>query len=125
MTDADSSFLGPFLWQPGTQSPVENKFAWSKMTNMLWIEQPVSTGFAQGEVRAENEFDVAKDFLGFFKNWQKLFMIEDYKIYMTVRKGMMQRWCMAEDGLIEAYFFAFAGRVIRGKIYPLHCQRDA
>lgn len=27
--------------------------------------------------------DVAKDFVGFFKNWQKLFGIKNYNIYLT------------------------------------------
>ena len=52
---------------------------------MLWVEQPVGTGFAQGKVEAQTEVDVAKDFIGFFKNWQKVFGISDYKIYISVR----------------------------------------
>lgn len=75
---------GPILWQPGTQRPMNNELAWSKITNMLWVEQPVGTGFAQGNVTATNEVDIAKDFIGFFENWQKLFGIKDYRIYLTV-----------------------------------------
>lgn len=51
---------------------------------MIWVEQPVGTGFSQGKVTATNEYDIANDFVGFFKNWQKLFGIKNYKIYMTV-----------------------------------------
>ena len=42
-----SSFIGflqengPFLWRPGTEHPEKNHFAWSKTTNMLWVENPV------------------------------------------------------------------------------------
>ena len=54
------------------------------MTNMLWVEQPVGTGFAQGKITAHNEVDVAKDFVGFFKNWETIFGIQNYKIYITV-----------------------------------------
>ena len=61
-----------------------NPYSWANVTNMLWVEQPVGTGFAQGKVTARNERDVAKDFVGFFKNFQKLFGIENYKIYVTV-----------------------------------------
>lgn len=50
---------------------------------MLVVEQPVGTGFSVGEVRAHNEVDISKDFVGFFKNWEKLFGIENYKIYVT------------------------------------------
>ena len=51
---------------------------------MLWVEQPVGTGFSTGKVHAHSEIGVAKDFVGFFKNWEKLFGIENYKIYITV-----------------------------------------
>ena len=51
---------------------------------MIWVEQPVGIGFSQGKVTARNEYDIAKDFVGFFKNWQKLFGIKNFKIYMTV-----------------------------------------
>lgn len=50
---------------------------------MLWVEQPVGTGYTQGKVEAKNERDVAIDFANFFKNFEKLFGIEDYKIYVT------------------------------------------
>ena len=48
------------------------------------LRQPVGTGFSQGKVKATNEYDVANEFNGFFKNWEKLFGIENYKIYITV-----------------------------------------
>ena len=35
---------GPITWRPGTAAPVENQYAWSTLTNMLWVEQPVGTG---------------------------------------------------------------------------------
>ena len=50
---------------------------------MLWVDQPVGTGFSQGQIRAKNEVDISKDFVGFFKNFQQLFRIENYKIYVT------------------------------------------
>lgn len=50
---------------------------------MLWVEQPVGTGFSTGKIEAKNETDVAKGFVGFFKNFEKLFGIENYKIYVT------------------------------------------
>lgn len=75
---------GPILWQPGVFEPKPNPYAWSGLTNMLWVEQPVGVGFTQGEVNTKGEFEVAKDFVGFFKNWEIIFGIENYKIYVTV-----------------------------------------
>lgn len=37
----------------------------------------------QGNGTARNESDIAKDFVGFYKNWQKVFGIENYKTYVT------------------------------------------
>lgn len=46
----------------------------------------MGTGFAVGKIEARNEIDISKDFVGFFKNWQNLFGIENYKIFVTVSK---------------------------------------
>lgn len=54
------------------------------MTNMLWVDNPVGTGFSQGRITARSEEGVAKDFVGFFENFEKLFGINNYKIYMAV-----------------------------------------
>ena len=43
----------------------------------------MGTGFAIGTPNATNEDDVAQQFLGFFENFQKLFGIKNYKIYVT------------------------------------------
>lgn len=74
---------GRFLWQPGTFAPVENPYSWVNLTNMLWVEQPVGTGFSIGEVTATTEEEIAQDFIKFFKNWETTFGIKNYKIYIT------------------------------------------
>ena len=53
------------------------------MTNMLWVDQPVGAGFSDGRVEIVDDAEGAKEFVGFFKNWEKLFGIQDYKIYLT------------------------------------------
>ena len=53
------------------------------MTNVVWVDQPVGTGFSQGEVTARNEFDVARQFMGFWKHFVDLFGMQNYKIYIT------------------------------------------
>ena len=74
---------GPWLWQPGVFAPVENSYTWANITNMLWVEQPVGTGFAQGDSSATSEEEIAQDFIKFFKNWEDIFGIENYQIYVT------------------------------------------
>ncbi|PWY91150.1 serine carboxypeptidase PepF [Aspergillus heteromorphus CBS 117.55] len=74
---------GRFLWQPGTFQPFENPYSWVNLTNVLWVDQPVGTGFSLGTPTATSEEDVAADFVKFFKNWQEVFGIKNYSIYVT------------------------------------------
>lgn len=50
---------------------------------MIWVEQPVGTGFSRGPKTEQSEEDVARDFLGFFKNFIDTFGLHDKKIYIT------------------------------------------
>ncbi|KPI41427.1 Carboxypeptidase cpdS [Cyphellophora attinorum] len=74
---------GPFLWQYGTYKPVPNPWTWVNLTNMVWVEQPVGTGFSQGEPTATSETDVADQFLGFFKNFVDTFAMQNYTVYIA------------------------------------------
>ena len=75
---------GPIAWVPGTgDKKVKNPYAWSEMTNMLWVDNGVGVGFSEGQITARSELGIAKDFIGFFENWEKLFGIENYQIYLT------------------------------------------
>ncbi|KAG9237435.1 serine carboxypeptidase [Amylocarpus encephaloides] len=74
---------GPFLWQSGTYEPVVNPYSWVNLTNMIYIDQPVSTGFSPGNITVNDENDVAKQFMGFWKNFIKTFHMKGYKIYIT------------------------------------------
>ncbi|KAL8862714.1 MAG: hypothetical protein Q9178_001212 [Gyalolechia marmorata] len=74
---------GPFLWQYGTFAPVKNPYTWVNLTNMVWVEQPVGTGFSQGVPTAEDEEDVAEQFLGFFKTFVDTFALQGRKVYIA------------------------------------------
>lgn len=74
---------GPFLWQYGTFAPVPNPYTWVNLTNMVWVEQPVGTGFSQGTPDATSESDVAAEFLGFFKNFVETFSLQGRKVFIT------------------------------------------
>jgi carboxypeptidase D len=47
------------------------------------VEYPVGLGFSTGAVTANSEEETAADFIGFFKNFQKIFGISNFKIYVT------------------------------------------
>ncbi|OAA43259.1 serine carboxypeptidase 1 [Metarhizium rileyi] len=74
---------GPFMWQYGTFRPVPNPWGWHHLANVVWVEQPINTGFSTGTVTAQNEEDVARQFMGFFKNFVDTFSMQGYKVYMT------------------------------------------
>ncbi|KAK8102070.1 serine-type carboxypeptidase [Apiospora sp. TS-2023a] len=74
---------GPFLWQYGTHKPVPNPWSWNRLTNIVYIEQPVGTGFATGDVTITNEEQMAAQFLGFWKNFMNTFAMQGYKVYIT------------------------------------------
>lgn len=78
---------GPFLWQSGTFAPQPNPFAWTNLTNMVWIDQPVGTGLslaARGvPATIKDETDVSRDFAGFWKNFIETFDMQGYDVYFT------------------------------------------
>jgi len=67
----------------GTHAPVSNPWSWHRLTNIVFIEQPVGTGYSTGNATAKNEDDVAHQFMGFWKNFMDLFQMKGYKVYIT------------------------------------------
>ncbi|KAJ5601441.1 hypothetical protein N7510_010975 [Penicillium lagena] len=74
---------GRFIWQPGTFAPVENPYSWVNLTNVLWVDQPVGTGYSIGTPTATTQEETAAEFVKFFKNFQQTFGIKNFKIYVT------------------------------------------
>ncbi|KAF4907070.1 putative serine carboxypeptidase [Colletotrichum fructicola] len=74
---------GPISWKPGTFGPVQNPWSWHRLSNVVWIEQPVGTGFSQGPVTATDERDVARQFMGFWKAFVDTFDLHGYKVFVT------------------------------------------
>ncbi|KAK3934538.1 serine carboxypeptidase [Diplogelasinospora grovesii] len=74
---------GPVSWGAGTYKPVRNNFSWHRLTNVVWVDQPIGTGFSTGTVTAMNEDDVAKQFMGFWKNLMDTFGMQGYDVYIA------------------------------------------
>ncbi|OCK73368.1 putative pheromone processing carboxypeptidase [Lepidopterella palustris CBS 459.81] len=74
---------GLFVWVPGTFAPVVNDYSWVNLTNMLWVDQPIGTGYSIGTPKATTQEEIAQNFVDFFKNWEELFGIKNFKIYVT------------------------------------------
>ncbi|KAH7014144.1 carboxypeptidase D [Microdochium trichocladiopsis] len=74
---------GPFLWIPGTLKPVKNEWSWNGLTNMVYIDQPVGTGFSTGAPRVTSEEQIAAEFMGFWRNFIDTFSLHGKKVYLT------------------------------------------
>lgn len=78
---------GPFLWQSGTYAPIQNPFSWTNLSNIIYVDQPVGTGFSPAApgvpAKIKNEKDVAQDFMAFWKNFVDAFDLQGRKVYIT------------------------------------------
>lgn len=50
-----------------------NNHSWTRATTMLYVEQPIGTGFSRGHPLPENEHDVASDLYEFMQNFYSVF----------------------------------------------------
>ena len=50
---------------------------------MIYIDQPVSTGYSPGNISVNDEHDVTTQFMGFWENFIDLFSMQGYNIYIT------------------------------------------
>ena len=50
-----------------------NEYSWTNLSSMLFIEQPVGTGYSQGTPDIKNEDDLAAQFVGFLQQFLEVF----------------------------------------------------
>lgn len=74
---------GPVTWKPGTFGPVPNPWSWHHLSHVVWIEQPIGTGYATGSPTYKNEDELAQQFMGFWKNFVDTFGTHNYSVYIT------------------------------------------
>ena len=65
-----------------TQPLIVNEWAWTKATNLLFVEQPGGIGFSKGPT-PQNETDLSIDFYNFLVNFYKTFPeLQSKKLYI-------------------------------------------
>ncbi|QUC19072.1 uncharacterized protein UV8b_03313 [Ustilaginoidea virens] len=74
---------GPFLWKEGALAPVRNPYSWNKLTNMVYIDQPVGTGFSPSVGSVKDVTDIAEQITCWFKNFVQTFGLQGRKVYIT------------------------------------------
>lgn len=74
----------PFSWSWGQAKPTINEYSWTNLSSVLYVEQPVGTGFSQGEPDIENEDDLAAEMVGFFQQFLEVFdELKGKNLYLT------------------------------------------
>jgi carboxypeptidase D len=74
---------GPVIWPLGNNWPLRNSWSWTNLTNIVWVDQPVGTGFSQGAPNATSSTDAAHQFIGFWRTFMELFKMHDFRVYIT------------------------------------------
>lgn len=74
---------GHFLWQWGTAAVTYNPWGFKNLTNIVFVEQPVGTGFTRGTPTATSEEEVAEQFLGFWENFYDTFNLHHKHVYIV------------------------------------------
>ncbi|KAH9927439.1 alpha/beta-hydrolase [Epithele typhae] len=64
---------GPISWSWGQAEPTPNPFSWTNLANVLWVEQPVGTGFSQGRPDISNDDELAAEVAGFMEQFLEVF----------------------------------------------------
>ncbi|KAF9268719.1 alpha/beta-hydrolase [Marasmius fiardii PR-910] len=64
---------GPISWSWGQSEPTPNPFAWTRLSHVLWVEQPVGTGFSQGTPNITNDDELAAQVSGFLEQFLEIF----------------------------------------------------
>ncbi|KAJ7668514.1 alpha/beta-hydrolase [Mycena polygramma] len=64
---------GPISWSWGQAEPTPNPWSWTNLSHVLWVEQPVGTGFSQGTPNITNDDELAAELMGFFEQFLEVF----------------------------------------------------
>ncbi|KAF8271692.1 Alpha/Beta hydrolase protein [Lactarius quietus] len=75
---------GPFQWGTGDAYPTQNEQSWTNLSSVIYVDQPVGTGFSQGMPNAKNENDVAAQLVGFLQQFLEVFAeLKGKKFYIA------------------------------------------
>lgn len=131
--------LGPFVWQSGTYEPFANPYSyvanpscksianncsWTNLTNVVYIDQPVTTGFSRGNITVNSEEDVAKQFKGFWKNFVNTFKMQGFKVYSQSLSTWSQREYREIPKTVNNREISYRRELCRN-VRPIHCLRHA
>ena len=98
---------GPFTLNDQLEA-VTNPFSWNTRSNVLYVEQPVNTGFAFSAdgARVHNEDEVARDFDSFMRSFLSVFThYQDNHVFLS------------GESYAGMYIPFMADQILRGNAY--------
>lgn len=58
---------GPLFFPGNSSTPKPNVYSWTKLAHVLYIDQPIGTGFSAGSNGADNNAEITQDFYAWLK----------------------------------------------------------
>jgi len=74
---------GPFRWLPGTYAPVVNPWSWNRLAHVVYVDQPIGTGYSTGPITSNDQDDVARDFAQFWRRFIDTFGLFGSRVYFS------------------------------------------
>lgn len=75
---------GPWLVPWNRHDVVKNPYSWTKLSNVLWVEQPVGVGLGKGEPNISNEKELGAEFYGFLVQFFNTFPeLKNKRLWLT------------------------------------------
>lgn len=64
---------GPLVFSANATKPAYSRYSWTKLANVLYIDQPVGTGFSSGSAQAIDNAQVTQEFYQWLKAFYTVF----------------------------------------------------
>ena len=64
---------GPISFTGNLSTPIPNPYSWTKLANVLYIDQPVGTGYSTGSSQATDNNQVVQEFYAWLKSFYNVF----------------------------------------------------
>lgn len=71
--DGLTSENGPLAFYGNATVPILNPYSWTKLANVVYIDQPVGTGYSDGTDQATTNAQVTADFYSWLKAFYEVF----------------------------------------------------
>lgn len=92
---------------------------------MVWVEQPVTTGFSKGVATIKDEDELAQQFLGFWDNFVETFGMGDFDVYIAAESYGGMYGPYISKHFIDDTKYNFKGLLIYdGLMFDRHVQTN-